>query len=189
MTRAILRLAIVAVGVATAVWLLPASAHIVNWPPGGPARVALLAPLRTLWICLASAAAFVIGVAIAGARGRPRLVEQLAVVLGPFALVWLWTLPYLPWLPDRAPLLLVLAGPLRWGIFGIAGLGTLCSLAASRNWVFGVRLPGRWTAFSLALCAYLMFGLWSARQVGPAGDEPHYLTITQSLLRDRDLDI
>src|ERR1700704_7188088 len=51
------------------------------------------------------------------------------------------------------------------------------------------RLPGRRTAFALSLAIYLCFGLWSAVEVGPGADEPHYLVITQSLLRDHDLAI
>jgi hypothetical protein len=41
----------------------------------------------------------------------------------------------------------------------------------------------------VSFAAYLGFGLWSAETVGPGADEPHYLVITQSLLRDHDLAI
>ena len=43
--------------------------------------------------------------------------------------------------------------------------------------------------FASSLAIYLFFGLWSAAAVGPGADEPHYLVITQSLLRDHDLAI
>ena len=49
--------------------------------------------------------------------------------------------------------------------------------------------PGRWTVFAVSFALYLGFGLWSAAAVGPGADEPHYLVITQSLLRDHDLAI
>jgi len=133
MTRAIFRLAVVAVGAAIAVWLLPASVHIVNWPSSGPVRVALLAPARTLGICLAAAVVFLAGVACAGAVLGPRVPQRIAAAMDPFALLWLWAVPYLPWLPDRAPLLLALAGPLRWGVACLALVGA--------GWLLGSLLP------------------------------------------------
>jgi len=137
MTRAILRLAFVAAGVAIAIWLLPASLHIVNWPSSGPARVGVLAPLRALWFCLAGAGAVVGGVVVAGVALGPRVPHRIAEIAGPFAILWTWSLPYLPWLPDRAPVLLVLAGPLRWGIAALAVFGALWALAESSRWGAG----------------------------------------------------
>src|SRR5262249_40181266 len=119
-----------------------------------------------------------------------RTLELLAAALDPFVLLWLWTVPYLPWLPDRAPVLLALAGPLRWGVVGLALFSALLALAVARNWRLStIHVPGRSVVFAVTLAVYVSFGLWSAREVGPGGDEPHYLTITQSLLLDRDLDI
>src|SRR6185503_4624566 len=40
-----------------------------------------------------------------------------------------------------------------------------------------------------SLALYSAFGLINAHDVGPGGDEPHYLIISQSLLSDRDLKI
>jgi hypothetical protein len=190
MTRAILRLAFVAAGAAIAVWLLPASLHIVSWPPGGPVRVAVLAPVGTLWVCLAGAAVFLGGVAIAGEVLGPRVPRRIAAAMDPFALLWLWAVPYLPWLPDRAPVLLALAGPLRWGVACVALFGAAWLVVSTRGWTWRhLHLPGRWAVFAISLAVYVCFGLWSAAEVGPGGDEPHYLTITQSLLLDHDLDI
>jgi hypothetical protein len=50
------RLILVSLGVAFAVWLTPASIHIVDWTADGPDRVALFAPLWQLWTALAIAA-------------------------------------------------------------------------------------------------------------------------------------
>ena len=54
------------------------------------------------------------------AASRPgaglRRLARVASSAAPLWLFWLWTVPYLPWLPDRLPLLLVLAGPVRWVI-------------------------------------------------------------------------
>ena len=57
----------VSLGVALALWLLPASIHIVDWTPDGPVRVALLAPLWKLWVAVA-----VTAVGREPSRSRPR---------------------------------------------------------------------------------------------------------------------
>jgi hypothetical protein len=44
------RLICAELGVTLAVWLLPASIHIVDWTADGPVRVALLPPLWQLWL-------------------------------------------------------------------------------------------------------------------------------------------
>jgi len=173
--------------VATATWLVPASVHIVRWSAAGPTRVALFAPpSRLAWI------AAIAGVCLAGVfawtgRDSDRL-ARAAARLRPLSLLWAWAVPFLPWLPDRIPLLLVLGGPARWAIaafaFGsalgmVARLKRLGDLAAHR--------VGRRTVFAITLIAYLAFGTLWYRTIGIGGDEPHYLMITQSLLADRDL--
>jgi hypothetical protein len=182
------RLILVSLGVALAVWLIPASIHIVDWTADGPVRIALLAPLWQLWTALA-VAALLTGV-IHAAVGPPGLSDAW---IAPLGLMWLWVIPYLPWIPDRAPALLALAGPLRWAVVAMAAGGSIATFVPARSRVEGRaarrRLPGRRTAFALSLAIYLCFGLWSAATVGPGADEPHYLVITQSLLRDRDLAI
>ncbi len=188
------RLILVSLGVACAVWLTPASIHIVDWTTDGPVRVAVFAPLWQLWTALAIAAllaGIVLGISGVGHGGRAATLPDTMVA--PLGLMWLWVIPYLPWIPDRAPSLLVLAGPLRWGIAALAVAGSAMSLipfpepveaTARVRW-----LPGRHAVFALSLAIYLFFGLRSAAAVGPGADEPHYLVITQSLLRDHDLAI
>jgi hypothetical protein len=91
------RLILAAVGVAFAVWLLPASVHIVDWTADGPVRVALLAPLWKLWIALALATSAAAGIAMAATGAT------VAAVSGPLALLWLWVIPYLPWSGEFRP--------------------------------------------------------------------------------------
>lgn len=179
---------------ALAVWLLPASVHIVGWPASGLVRVALLAPLWKLWWSLAATATLVVAVVVANVVVRrvrgAGMFQRIITVISPLSLLWLWTLPYLPWLPNRAPVLLALAGPIRWGIFGLALCGSAWTLLASSGWLDRPwRLAGRRAVFGVSLALYLCFGLRSAAKVGPGADEPHYLVITQSLLRDHDLAI
>ncbi|HEY6214035.1 MAG TPA: hypothetical protein VIW45_17195, partial [Vicinamibacterales bacterium] len=169
--------------IAVAMWLLPASVHIVAWPASGPVRAALFAPAaRLIWF---ATIAIVAGAVLAAWSARRQTIDQVGAAAAPWLLLTLWVVPYLPWLPDRLPLLLVLAGPLRWTIVVFAA-------AASVSSQFTVRWrsnPSRRAVFICSLLVYLVFGLRSARALGPGGDEPHYLIITQSLLADGDLQI
>lgn len=174
---------------AVAIWLEPASVQIVRWPATGPVRAALFGPQYQLFWLAGIAAVAAAGV-LAWARPASRA-DRVARALGPLCLLWTWTLPFLPWIPDRVPLVLALAGPIRWLIVFVA-LG-LAALAAFRP-SLGLRTPeargwGRRTAFTFSLALYLGFGALSARTMGPGGDEPHYLIIAHSLLADGDIRI
>ena len=203
------RITWITLGVALSLWLLPASIHIIDWTTDGAVRVAFFAPLWRLWTTLAVAAIAVLAIGVrhrgtgatlsdtgvrhrgiratlfGGDASRGRGSRAGPAGLNPLALMWLWVVPYLPWLPDRAPALLALSGPLRWVIMALALGG-----AAAERWAPPVTWRvGRRTVFAVSLATYVGFGLWSAATVGPTADEPHYLIITQSLLRDRDLAI
>jgi hypothetical protein len=204
MTRSWLLLAVVSVALASAIWLVPASIHIVSWPPAGPVRVALLAPLSRLWWVLGSTCVVMGSVAaLARLRSGEDALGAFARAVAPLALLLVWVVPFLPWLPDRAPLLLALTGPLRWVIAAGAAAGTLASSGVLLGWSrsgprarrprWGIGwapgLPGRATIFAISLALYLFFGFLSAAAIGPGADEPHYLIITHSLLVDHDLAI
>src|SRR4029450_2859372 len=110
--------------VAVAVWLIPASVYIVRWTANGPTRVALFAPLaRLVWIGAAAAIGLV--ALLAWARTDANRRQRAAAVIGPFAVLWVWAVPFLPWLADRIPLLLVLAGPIRWSFVIVALAGAM----------------------------------------------------------------
>jgi hypothetical protein len=174
--------------VAVAVWLVPASVHIVRWSASSPTRTALLPPWSALaWLALA-ALALAAGLLLWARRaGASRLATAAA---WPLWLAWAWAVPYLPWLPDRLPLLLLFAGPARWLV---AALGLGLSVAAFpwvRHSVSARGLTaGRRVAFAVSLALYLFFAAQTARTLGPGGDEPHYLIIAHSLLADGDLRI
>ncbi len=172
--------------VAVSFWLLPASVYIVRWNADGPARVALIGSRSPLeWL---AGGAVVLTLALwAWTWRNASRGSTVAAIAGPLALLGLWAVPYLPWLPDRIPLLLVLAGPARWIVAAVAVTGALAlptRIAASAG---SVRVPGRLFVFGVSLLVYLAFGIHTARTTGPGGDEPHYLMISQSLLTDHDL--
>jgi hypothetical protein len=97
--------------------------------------------------------------------------------------------PYLPWLPDRVPVLLVLAGPIKWIVIGGAGLAFLLRFARGRRRPPWLGLADRRVVFAVSLAVYTVFGFRSLATIGVKGDEPHYLIISQSLLADGDLRI
>jgi hypothetical protein len=181
------RLALVVAASAAALWLLPASIHIVNWSSTGPVRVALLAPSsRLAWAVVIAAGGWAVVAALWTRLGRG--LDDLARRVSPLWLLWIWAVPYLPWIPDRAPELLVFAGPVRWVIVLVAvGATVMGSLTGnfSRHFV----ITSRSVIFVVSLLIYAAAGVKFASDAGFGGDEPHYLVITHSLLVDHDLAI
>ncbi len=169
--------------IAVTLWLLPASVHIVSWPASGPVRLALLSPSWQLLVWM------VAGVAAYGAIHLAGRVAAASRALGAFVVLWAGVVPYLPIVGDRLPLLLVLAGPAQWLLVAVAIVRACLRLDAVASVVAGMATLGRRTVFAISLAAYVGFGLWAVSTNGIGGDEPHYLVITESLLRDGDLQI
>ena len=104
-------------------------------------------------------------------------------------------LPYLPWAADLVPAFQMIAGPARPLIW--------LAIVAQLVWVlWQARLLRadwlqRWTlrrsAVAIGMLTAMITGLAASRltqtSLFPAGDEPHYLVIAQSLWRDHDLKI
>ena len=103
------------------------------------------------------------------------------------------TLLWLPWLPFRVPAAFLLwEGPLEVVVWlsALGGVAWLCRHDVTWPWrapaIPASRAP--WTAALLSLLIFCSAWLVARPRV-PSGDEPHYLVITQSLLRDGDLRI
>ncbi len=178
-------LALAAAALPMFVWLTSATVRFVDWADGAPERMALVPGVRPLvWATLGAVGVIAL---IIGAGWRRR--SRGASPLWPLALLWLPILPFIPWIPDRFPLLLVFQGPLRWVALGAALFGWVAV-----EWTRGVSIqrmprPGPPTLFAISLLVYIASGSFVTRTVGIGGDEPHYLVITESLLKDGDLQI
>jgi hypothetical protein len=109
-----------------------------------------------------------------------RVGRAIAVAVAPLALA------VLPWLPVRVPAVcLIWTGPivsLAWIAAAIA-----CAAIAFRG--REIRLAGGSLAAGVLSLIVFAGTAWGASPSLPAGDEPHYLVVTQSLLYDRDLKI
>ena len=148
--------------------------------PSGAIRVAMLPPW---WLLVA--AVVVLGAIGWAAAHADRDVDAVL----PLCALGLLAVPYLPWLPDRMPVLRSAAGPARdllwivvFWLVGCRGVGRLrfrVSVARASLLIF--------------LASAIIFGIVGWRlthtPLFPGGDEPHYLVITQSLLEDGDLKI
>ncbi len=111
-----------------------------------------------------------------------------------FALILLSGIVITPWLPGAVPAALYIwTGPLRvwlWTVL-LAGLVVPAVIRRAPSWLTRTaRDPRRapWLAAAIAAAAYLA-GAWQVFPQLPTGDEPHYLVIAQSLVKDHDLQI
>ena len=94
----------------------------------------------------------------------------------------------LPWIPGPVPAAFLLwTGPIAATVWlaVIVGMAVAGSPVPAGKTVAG-RARGPYLPAAIALAAYLAAGWWLS-PILPGGDEPHYLTITQSLLRDGDI--
>lgn len=114
-------------------------------------------------------------------------------VLAPVTGLLVLAVPYLPWLPDAVPALRALAGPGRFAILAIVAGQMLWLAWDAHRAVAPRRVAGWWRSLLVFACSLAVYAGAASRLVDtplyPGGDEPHYLVITQSLLRDGDLAI
>jgi len=168
--------------VALAIWMSRGALTPASQQTRGPRYGLLPSPL---WLAVAAVLVWIairIAASSAGPLARRVGIAGLAALL------------LLPWLPIPVPpAFLVWTGPLAtwlWILIAVA-------LAAPSLWrhapasVEPIAADPRRApvlAASIAAAAYLI-GAWQISPVLPAGDEPHYLVIAQSLLTDHSLKI
>lgn len=120
-------------------------------------------------------------------EGRDAVLDDLADWLKPLRASALLALPYLPWVPERAPLAYALAGPGAWYVWAVCGALVAFRFLASMR---PSRLAAGVAAVTISIAVYATAaGRLGGTPLFPGGDEPHYLVITQSLLSDGDLRI
>jgi hypothetical protein len=164
----------------------------------GVVRIALLPPWPALvGFVAATVVALIVIDHLNAPRGttaaarRPRLGDLALPLVGLAVLL----LPFTPVLPDRWPVLQILAGPLR----SIVWLVVLAQMAwvLWQTRIVSARRLERWTLTHATIAIWIATAALSSAAAArltsstlfPGGDEPHYLVIAQSLWRDGDLKI
>jgi hypothetical protein len=165
-------------------------AALPSWPE--------LAGLVALMLLLVGAVALSLRPAPGRATGARALGWDPALTdaFRPLLALPLLAVPYLPWLPDRLPVLRVLAGPAKWLVWAVVlaqvawVVASIVAARTGRRWMRPSRTVASVGIFAASLAVYATTSaLLSKTGFFPGGDEPHYLVLTQSLLRDRDLKI
>ncbi len=96
--------------------------------------------------------------------------------------------PAIPAASGWLPALLVFQGPAVVILAALAAGALIADrLPIDAAWLARIAHPG--ILFAAGLTFFLIVGRFLPGPAGPQGDEPHYLTITQSLLSDGDLDL
>ena len=90
------------------------------------------------------------------------------------------------------PILVLLVSGLRFpGATALSGPPLLALAAGAIVLLLSLagRRPPSWIFFPIVLLLYSIASYRTQRQVGPEGDEPHYLMVAESILRDGDLSL
>lgn len=144
----------------------------------GPTVIASVPPLG--WWLLALAAGAAVGAVLGWSLAR----REASKILLPLLLPGLANLAYVPGALSVLPFLSAVSGPL----LDLLLLGSLAATLwrAAEHFELAPSFSANQVAV-VALGLYLLVGYRAQKEVGLTGDEPHYLLIVHSLLRDHDL--
>jgi hypothetical protein len=124
--------------------------------------------------------------------GLPRVLECAAVVAALLLIGAITGFEAGRWCLGLLPIAVVLLSGLGFpGAMAFSGPPLLALAAGAVVLMLSAagRRPPRWTFFPIVLALYLVVSFRTQRQVGPEGDEPHYLMVAESILRDGDLSL
>ena len=176
-------------------------ALVVTFPPAlrsaiGPLCIGLAVWCAAGRISLASSDSASIRLAVAAPWWFSAIATAAAALVPAWRRSPLLTLPallsVLPWLPVPLPAVaLVWTGPLAWVPIGLCVIAAVVAAGAGRPFRVGGSIDAavHWQAAAGVTLALALAAAWVLSPRLPAGDEPHYLVITQSLLKDADLRI
>ena len=175
-----------------------ASAAAPRIPPGALTAIAVLWTIAAAWLSQGAVAQGDAGASRLGLLPVTATAAIVAGLAGVLVLVLirlgasrlplsLLVLTMLAWLPMPVP-----AAMLLWTspLVAVVWAGVLTAMAATVPWR-PLTLPAHPLPVRAALLALVIYSVvaWAVAPSRPGGDEPHYLIITQSLLRDHDLEI
>lgn len=132
-----------------------------------------------------------------GLTGCPTPIEIASALLGALV-VWLLgrtvgVRPFVGMMAGLLPLIPACAGlavPLLFfSNYTMALVFAVLLGWAARDLVSGIPDLEPWSVFLIALLFFLLVGRFLPGPAGPQGDEPHYLLIAESLLKDGDVDL
>ncbi len=175
---------LVRLGITSAtLWLSGASLHLVGWD-GWHAEVVGLFPSPRLALPAILLAALLLAAIVLVARTTGQS-DRIDTIVSP--LNWLIPpiVPFVPGVATWMPLLMVFAGPMKWWLLAVA----VASCVGGVRWRTAPDMSGigRRLVFTISLAIFLAAGWRVTTTLGPTGDEPHFLVLTQSLLADHDL--
>ncbi len=186
----------VAASIATAVALyFGRSVLDVAWLDGRAVRMALLPPWESALGFLLLTALGLLLIDRWRRSTTPAALLPLSALVSPFIGLSVLALPFLPVLPDRWPVLQTLAGPmglLVWLVVGgLAAWTWTQHRLVSFTWLIPTTRTRQMVLIGLAtaLISSTTASRFTGTVLAPAGDEPHYLIIAQSLWRDGDFKI
>ena len=126
------------------------------------------------------------GLAALGGTGSLIAVRWRAI---PTALLVLPAITVIPWLGVGPAAVFIWSGPSMLVVWSLVVLGSACALISTSRTSAPVAARGSATTAGVVAALVMLAFAWAVRPLGPSGDEPHYLLISTSVLRDGDVDL